>query len=228
MSMAPTMHVEPMAEEPKPCPGIPGDTEVCGEPREQKGGYCTGCRKRYQRQRYADQRGGSVRVYARVDVKDSDPFCNSCGSKTTSTLGQILDKRSRRPLPIPLVCQACYDIFMILFEGHRALQITAMARFIEAHRETFGLKANTAKDENVKRILYARWYEGEMEFQRDFAEGNDGFVFTEPNPRNFTIDPDEYDKIAARMSSSGVLGLPELTFEVINAGGEPEKTKFHG
>lgn len=211
-----------------PCPGIPGDDVPCGNKKEPKGGYCSGCRKRYQRQRYANQKGGSVREYHKADAKDSDPFCNSCGSKAKNSLGQIYDKRDKKFLPIPLVCRACYEVLEVLWESRRGLQVTAMCRFIEAHRDALGLKASTALDENVRRILYARWFQREMEFQQEFADANDGFIVTPPRSKDFEIDPDEYAKVAAKLSSSGVLGLPELMFQVINSGGEPERTRFYG
>jgi hypothetical protein len=214
----------PQTDNARPCPGLPTDAEPCGNEKS-NGGYCTDCRKRYQRQRYANKKGGPVREYTRTTQKeDPSVFCGSCGSR--APLGNIRNKRTGGTIPAPAICEGCFDIMGMFLELHNASQTVSVAKFIVAHREALDLKAMAAKDENVMRILYARWYEEEIRFQEDFATPER--PATPPNPRHFNPTREEYEEVAKKLSSSGILEETELVFEVVNAGGNPERTRYHG
>lgn len=220
----------------RPCPGLAGDLVPCKNEKEPTGGYCTDCRKRYQRLRYATQKGAvdrSTRSYKRSKVspaEESQTYCGSCGSRTEE-LGQVVttmptqDGLQSRSLATPEICRPCFEIFETLSAQYRAESVRSVAKFIIAHADVLGLKAREERHENIMRILFARWYDEEIEFQRDFAPP--GQEPAAPKVHQFKPTPEQYMEVAKRMSSSSVLGQPEYAFEILNARGTLERTKYH-
>lgn len=220
----------------RPCPGLAGDLAACKNEKEPGGGYCTDCRKRYQRVRYRAQKGtptGGTRSYRRSKLspaEEAQTYCGSCGARTDE-LGHVVTSTMTpsgevtRGLPTPEICRPCFEVFETLTSTYRPEVVRAVAKFIVAHSDILGIKAREERHENIMRILFARWYDEEIEFQRDFAPPGQEPAL--PKVHQFKPSAEQYMEVARRMSSSAVLGQTEHAFEVLNARGPLERTKYY-
>lgn len=207
----------------RPCPGLHG-AQFCGEEKEPNAGYCTKCRKLYQKVRYQQRKtvdkvgdtADAIRHYRLVHGPNGPKAavaCQCCGSFDTPSLGIIND------VAHPPICRKCFDVVDTLLNNFSPKQILTVLEFVMAVPELVdSMRYVREKHERIIEVCFDRWYRTAKADAQDLRDmmPHKAAEIPDPSPKDFVLDQRVYDEVAQKLGYNDIFKRPLLNFELIN------------